>query len=451
MDPWLAWVCVVAVLVPLVAVAVVSMAVGEPRGAGWPRLAADVAGALAPTVGDGEETSAAGPFDVNRRLLESFDAFERRLEDGSPLLAVTLPVAQRLFLALGLGNEDVIPGHGDAGEGWLLYGPGLDHVLGPPFLDPAVLERRRRSGPSWRPPPQPDPLPALLDFHRQLTDRGIDLVVVPTPTKAMLHPGILAPSLEVGGEPVGGLLNPSFAEWRERLETAGIMVFDPLDTLRALRRSGAPAFLRSDSHWSPEAVGAVAAALAAELRSGFRGLPPRRPRWQQRRLRVEGTGDLARMLEAPGHRRPQGDPPPALSTAGTAEEVEILAVEGVDGRLWRPRRGAPVLVLGDSYTNVYSEAALGWGSGAGLAEQLAFHLGLAVDRLAINDGSATAVRERLALEAAEGRDRLVGSRVVVYQIAVRELSFGDWRLVDLDSGTQKGPEADGAPGVVARD
>ena len=37
----------------------------------------------------------------------------------------------------------------------------------------------------------------------------------------------------------------------------------------------------------------------------------------------------------------------------------------------------------------------------------------------------------LARELASDRDRLAGKKIVVYQFAVRELSIGNWKLIDL--------------------
>ena len=72
------------------------------------------------------------------------DAFERGLEDASTLRRA-LPAAQQLMSAWGgVGNEQVYLGR----DGWLFYRPGVDYLTGPGFLSPAVLERRRRSGPS---------------------------------------------------------------------------------------------------------------------------------------------------------------------------------------------------------------------------------------------------------------------------------------------------------------
>jgi alginate O-acetyltransferase complex protein AlgJ len=89
-----------------------------------------------------------------------------------------------------------------------------------------------------------------------------------------------------------------------------------------------------------------------------------------------------------------------------------------------------VLLLGDSFTNVFSDEGLGWGGGAGLAEQLAYRLQRPVDRVAQNAGGAWAARQALRRELRSDPARLDGARVVVYQFAERELAFGDWREVE---------------------
>jgi hypothetical protein len=142
---------------------------------------------------------------------------------------------------------------------------------------------------------------------------------------------------------------------------------------------------------------------------------------------VTGTGDTARMLDLP-----EGSP----LLAG--ETVVIAPVAGADGGAWQPDRASPVLVTGDSYTNIYSSADLGWGESAGLAEQLSHRLGWAVDRLARNDAGALEVRRMVAAEAARDPDWLEGKRVVVWPLALRELVNGDWRPVGVPPAAPAG-------------
>ena len=144
------------------------------------------------------------------------------------------------------------------------------------------------------------------------------------------------------------------------------------------------------------------------------------PGYRIDRRDVTGSGDIALMLDLPGG---QSLYPP--------ETVWVRRVLAPDGAPWRPSRPADVLLLGDSFTNIYSLATMGWGDAAGFAEQLSYALGRPLDRIVQNDEGAFATRALLARELAAGRDRLAGTRVVIYQFATRELAFGDWRVIEL--------------------
>ena len=346
---------------------------------------------------------------ANRRLIADLRAFEDRLEEGSWPRQRLLPPLQRLLTAsLGLGNEQAYPGR----DGWLFYRPDVDHLTGPGFLDAARLARRSRGGDAWEAPPQPDPVLAMTDLARQLREAGARLVVMPTPVKPAIRPEPLAGRRA----PAPPLRNPSWLELRRRLEAAGILVVDPAPELSGLEGER---YLRTDTHWRPEAVEVAASVLAAALEPEL-GTPAVPAACRRRPVVVEGLGDIAVMLRlGDGQRLFQ------------VEQVTARMVLDAAGRPWRRDPGAEVLLLGDSFTNVYSDPALGWGRGAGLAEQLSCELGRPVDKLALNAGGARATREALARAVAAGRASLAGKRVVVYQFAGRELSSGDWRLVDL--------------------
>ncbi len=102
---------------------------------------------------------------------------------------------------------------------------------------------------------------------------------------------------------------------------------------------------------------------------------------------------------------------------------------------WRPNPAAEVLLLGDSFANIFSLGALGWGEAAGLPEHLSAALGgRPLDCLLRNSDGAFATREMLANELARGRDRLAGKKVVIWEFAARELAFGNWKLLDFRLG-----------------
>jgi alginate O-acetyltransferase complex protein AlgJ len=101
----------------------------------------------------------------------------------------------------------------------------------------------------------------------------------------------------------------------------------------------------------------------------------------------------------------------------------------------QPDEKADVLLLGDSFTNVFSQAPMGWGEGAGLAPHLARALGRPLDVIAQNDSGAFATRKLLSEALGAGEDRLAGKKLVIWEFAARELSVGDWRPYDYQLKT----------------
>ena len=118
------------------------------------------------------------------------------------------------------------------------------------------------------------------------------------------------------------------------------------------------------------------------------------------------------------------------------EKVSLRKIAERGGREpWKPLKTADVLVLGDSFSNIYSLGAMGWGEGAGFIEHLSLAMQRPLDRITRNDNGSFATREFLAGEMARGRDRLAGKRLVIYQFAIRELAVGNWKRIDLKIGT----------------
>jgi alginate O-acetyltransferase complex protein AlgJ len=139
--------------------------------------------------------------------------------------------------------------------------------------------------------------------------------------------------------------------------------------------------------------------------------------------------DIDRGLSPGGGDRPRngGQAPPWRLSLYAPEQVALRFVVDPAGDPWRASRDADVLVLGDSFTNIYSLPSMGWGEAAGLVEQLSYILQRPLDRIVQNDDGAFATRAILQREIAAGVDRLAGKRLVIWQFAARELAFGDWR------------------------
>ena len=400
--------------------------------------------------------------ELSDRLAAAGGRRERRVSADSHLTErLAAPVQRFLGERTGGGNEQVYFGRG----GWLFFVPDVDHVVGRPFLAPAHLRARLASGAAL-----PDPALGVLLFAAELDRFGIQLVVVPVPSKATFHAGQLS-NRAAGGRP----RNPSYERFVAELQDPGLLLrryddwlprtygaaawFAPLreavadlsdrlaeealpsiqvvDVAAAIDQLGeAAAFLRTDTHWTPAGADTVAAATAASVRKllAQRG---RNAALRRRDLPVSQLGDIAVMAQFQGER--------------WREEVVTRQVIAGD-RLAASALTGRVLLLGDSFSNVFSWNRMGWGEGAGFGELLAFHLAEDVSWLARNADGAHASRDALRQAVSRGEPVLERARVVVWQFAARELSVGDWRPSTLSP-----PEAEtvmdavGAPFVTVPD
>jgi alginate O-acetyltransferase complex protein AlgJ len=335
-------------------------------------------------------------------------AAEKTIETDSVASQWLLPPAQSLLTGrLGAGNEQVYLGR----DGWLFYRADVDYVIGPGFLAPARLRQRGHAASV-----QPDPVKAIVHFRDQLAARGVDLIVAPIPAKTAIDGEMLSERASTSAP----LQNASFEEFTSRLRAQGVRVFGSANLLLEQKKArSAPQYLETDSHWRPEAMEFVASKLAEF--AGTSGDTQLEISEQQ----VAAVGDIAQMLKLP-----------ADQTLFRPQRVTIHQVTRGDG-LWRADRDAEVLLLGDSFTNIFSLDSMGWGGSAGFAEHLSRALGHPLDCIVRNSDGAFATREMLAHELARGRDRLAGKKLVIWEFAARELAFGDWKLIDLKLGRSR--------------
>ncbi len=324
-----------------------------------------------------------------------FDAAADDLEKESGRFTEPLVPGWQLVMArLGTGNESVLVGL----DGWLEYRPAFDYVVGTPILDPDRLAKVQAG----------DPRRALRRFRADLRARGIELWVVPVPSKVMVHPESFARGLE---SRLDELDNPSAKEmWRE-LEALGLRILDPLPAMREIARTER-AFLKTDSHWSPPSISKTAELLASAIEAeGI--LSPRDTDWRRAVQKINYGSDLSRML----HLRETAFFPP--------EPIEVPVVTTARGRLFKNDPQAEVLILGDSYSNIFAPR------GGSFPAQLAYFLGRKVDRIAIDGGGATLNRAQLVRELRDNEHRLDTVKVVVLEFAVRELTAGHWQVIRL--------------------
>ena len=248
-----------------------------------------------------------------------------------------------------------------------------------------------------------DPIPAIVDFQKQLKARGIDLLMVPVPPKAAIYPEKILPGFDVRADDPAPLLHRFYDE----LRAAGIDVLD-LTTLflqnRDDKRNGV--FCKTDSHWSGLGCVLAAQAIAENVRGKLTASTPRKEfvsDWKE----AEITGDLVSLLPPDAHKpAPEKMAVRAVSEKGTGAPVQ-------------PDANSPLLLLGDSHTLVFHDFLA---ERAGLVDQLAQELGFAPDLIGTRGSGATPVRISLYRHGLKNPDYLAKKKVVVWCFAAREFT-----------------------------
>ena len=342
-------------------------------------------------------------------------AVEKRLENESKVFAQTRPRTQdALTRYLRAGNGEVILG----ADNWLFYAPEVSAITGRGFpvntqVSAPVSAAETSTQNAIRPDQaiRHDSLPAITHLRDQLALRGIALVLMPIPVKATIYPEKLWPAYKFSER---WPRNASMKKWKRELQKRGIRVLDVTPDLMLAKARGESVFVSGDTHWTPRGA-EIAAQRLADFIAQTTSLPALAPTIYKRRP-SSGVApeDLVRVL--------------GLSKNQAQFPRRILgwnAVYTPSGALSRAQKSADILILGDSFTGIYAPG------GAALGQQLAFLLKRPVDWLVMPNGGSYLSRLKLAQDAARGQNHLAGKRVVVLEFTVRDLCFGDWRIIDL--------------------
>lgn len=349
-------------------------------------------------------------------------AVETRIEKEALLSQKLLSPAQVVMSGFfQAGNEQVYMGR----DKWLFAKAEVDYLTGKGFLEPEMWRKaeRKKAG------VQPDPLKAILDFNRQLKAHGIVLIVMPIPSKATIHPekfGASSTQWKTGQLPE----NASFARFQNELRRAKILVYDARPTLlRAREITGQPQYFAGDTHWTPQAMTRVARDLATFIQNNV-ALPAKTPtRYTFLPANKTNICDLEVMLKLPQKQH-----------IFQRQRARIYRVLDSSGKLWQPQPDADILLLGDSFANIYARGGF-WGKGAGLTEHLSYYLQRPIDRIALNGGAASFVRRTWQSDLLHGKRSAQNTRVVIYEFAARTLVNNDWKLVDMSKTLAKANSA----------
>ena len=142
---------------------------------------------------------------------------------------------------------------------------------------------------------------------------------------------------------------PQSASWQpfvDRIRAAGVVVFEPAPPV--LLPGDAPRFLMQDTHWTPEWMEQVAGSLAkvvgeiAPSRSATSAALHAVP------VTAERVGDIVDMLKLP-----EGQ------DVFRPTKVVVHQVRDATDTPWEADPTGDVLLLGDSFTNVFSVEPMG--------------------------------------------------------------------------------------------
>ncbi len=352
-------------------------------------------------------------------LQDHLRSFEAELEAAPYAIATRRWVQQKLSAGFHEGNSKVFIGK----AGRFYYQAALDCLVGYGPLKPepdSVMKNPDRA--IWIPP-----VPVIKTFAAQLRERGIELMIVPVPVKSMIYPEDIAR---------GDWDQPVRHRDQEALYTelrdAGIELVDLSDLFWSMKKTG-EVFLKQDTHWTQPAMQAAAAAVAEKIQSKpwfeqvKKGLEI-----QQSQAERQHLGDLVEMLDLV-------DPADLFQAESqTLSIVQNTSKEGLPGQ----DRQSPVVLLGDSFVNIYNDPGIGFGKtegqpgggqpedgqqreapiGAGFAQHLALALQTPLDAYTANGGGATQVRK----DFADQPDNVVrAKKIVVWVLASRDLLLSE--------------------------
>ena len=292
-------------------------------------------------------------------------------------------------------------------DNWLFLDKELKHLDAPKFWSTNVTD----------PNSQSDPLPVILDFKDQLDKAGVDLLVVPVPTKASIYADKLSPSMPQFSLQTPVDLAQNDREFCKLLVSRGVKVLDLTETFLTARYAGSPdLYCKQDTHWAPSGIQIAAKKILEQVKELPWVKSQPKVAMKSAETALEFRGDLASALPNP----------PRKPEKVTARYISLADSPG--NQPLPNAKESPIILLGDSHNLVFHSGGDMHATGAGLPDQLAFELGFPLDVVAVKGSGATPARRNLARR----KDNLVGRKLVIWCFSAREFTEGQgWAKVQV--------------------
>jgi acetyltransferase AlgX (SGNH hydrolase-like protein) len=303
-------------------------------------------------------------------------------------------------------------------EGWLFYAAELRHVSAGRFWGEAAATANPNA-----PADQADPLPAIVDFKKQLDAAGIELLLVPVPPKAVIYPEAATDAVPAG-KGATPRLDPDHVAFYELLRKEGVKVVDlvPEYLKRKTEKPAEALYCKGDTHWSGHGLEAAATRIIEETNGRPWLKDVKKTKLESEVRDVEMLGDLAGSLNGAKTKKEKL----RLRFVGTR------AAAGAALEPLIPDPASPVLLLGDSHLLIFHAGGDMHAQGAGLADQLALGLGFPLDVIGVRGSGATPARVDLLRQSRADPDYLKGKKLVIWCFTAREFTEAPaWQKVPL--------------------
>jgi len=284
-------------------------------------------------------------------------------------------------------------------DGWLFLGAELRHLSVGKFWGNEASKASRCNRPD-----RADPLPAIIDFNKQLGKLGIKLIMLPVPPKATIYPEGIAKNLQTEQS------SKRLKEFYKSLSSKRVDVLDLSEIFIKLKKK--KLYCRQDSHWSGYGCEIAAEQIAHKIKAMNWYKKIKKIEYSAKKREIQIEGDLWKSLK------------------DKSLPKEKLALRFIRGKTVSSL--SPVLLMGDSHTLIFHAGEDMLAKNAGLIDQLAFDLKMPVNLLAVRGSGATTVRINLYRKAKK-KNWLKNIKIIIWCFTARDFTEArsGWRKIPV--------------------
>lgn len=341
--------------------------------------------------------------DFTMKVLNTFFLMIALATFGQGVLFAGTAQQQMADMAAMADTNGVIQGK----DGWLFLREELEHMASKGYSGEDVLSASKASKAKFA-----DPVPAIVDFNKQLKERGIELIFMPIPPKALIYPEYLPVSMDLDAVSV---LEKSYERFYKQLREQGVQVLDLIPGYRAASKIK-QLYCKTDTHFSGAGLAMAADKVATIIKKKDWYDGGTNKAYLKERRTVAILGDLSQMQK-------------------TKKREDISLQFVTDPKTQKAPTGnaqSPILLLGDSHTLVFSVGGDLHTSGAGLFDQLSADLRQTIDRIGVRGSGATASRIKLYQRSRKDSFFLKRKKIVIWCLSAREFTgSGGWKKIPV--------------------